>query len=103
MSITAPESDSVTALQHCSAVMGTLFPTRVPVHLLSAGNRVPVYPFPRVLKLPGSTRVPIYNSKQCCFTKQGWPQHPETAIKVHRLCCAIKVLHHRSPGPIIHV
>ena len=60
--------------------MGTLFATRVPVHLVPAGTRVPVYqmssswaqngypgskiyyPIPWVLLLPGGTRVPIYSS-----------------------------------------
>ncbi len=48
-----------------SAVVGTLFATRVPANLLPAGTRLLdriSYPYPRVLQLPGGTRVPIDSS-----------------------------------------
>ena len=28
---------------------------------------------------------------QHCFSEKGWPQYPETALKVHGLCRAIKL------------
>ena len=80
------ESNAPLHYKHCKApclsysvVMGTLFPTQVPIHPLPAGIRVPIYWMENLLPLPvgnaitrgyPDTRVPIYNTTvlQSCLT-----------------------------------